>query len=163
MSGRPGGSCRSSGKTAAKQIYASLTSKKPGLRKVLLSGACAIANALCRLLPMAWLFISALFHHVHTDDEVEWGARSITSVNFPMLNEPVRGPVLIYSLMCNRFLQSLEIALAFHQSVWMLKNPVFMRISLYSAKDVKDLPLGPRLHRACKHTHGVWKSANSPK
>lgn len=64
-----------------------ITTKKTGSRKSLLYGACAIANALSRLLPMTWFFISALFHHVHIDDEVEWGARSIKSLNFPMLND----------------------------------------------------------------------------
>lgn len=63
------------------------TAKEPGSKNSFLFGACAIANALNRLLPMMWFFISALFHHVHLEDEVEWGARSISSLHFPMPNE----------------------------------------------------------------------------
>ena len=64
-----------------------LKSNEPGSRRYFLYGACAIANAWIRLLPMTWFFISTLFRRVHIEDEVEWGARYVSSLNFPMSND----------------------------------------------------------------------------
>lgn len=61
-----------------------ITVKKKGSRQSLLFGACAVSNSILRFLPMLSFFLNAPFHRVHLEDEVEWGASSISSVHFPM-------------------------------------------------------------------------------
>ena len=61
-----------------------ITVKKNSPRKTFLIGTCAVSNAILRFLPMLDFFLSAPFHHVHLEDEVEWGAASISSIHFPM-------------------------------------------------------------------------------
>lgn len=61
-----------------------INGKDKSLRKTFLFGACAVSNAVLRFLPMLDFFLTAPFHHVHLEDEVEWGASSVSSIRFPM-------------------------------------------------------------------------------
>lgn len=70
--------------------------KKRSSRESFLLGACAVSNAWIRFFPMLWFFLSAPFNHVHMEDEVQWGVRSITSVQFPMPNNAFVNLAKIY-------------------------------------------------------------------
>lgn len=61
-----------------------VTVKKKNPQKSYLLGACAVSNAILRFLPMLSFFLNAPFHHIHLEDEVEWGASSVSSIHFPM-------------------------------------------------------------------------------